>query len=272
MPLVQLDTENADLNLTSSITVLTDTPDASNPTQCIGLVLLGDGAKNLDGTGGAFELVVTVGGQTVQPSPQLVTFGTEVRSAVWTSVFPVPANTEIVMKVKSPNGADTDVDVTAYLYDAQPIITSAGKVSGVALVDTCTANSDMRGTDGANTTVPDAAGVAAGLIGALNDFDPANDAVANVTLVATCTTNTDMRGTDSAYTGTPPTAGAIADAVWNEAYTDHVGADTTGEVLRDVRSYARGPVDVDGADYAYQTDAGVTIWTATVAAGGRTIA
>ena len=36
------------------------------------------------------------------------------------------------------------------------------------------------------------------LINALNDFDPAADAVANVTLVATTTENTDMKGTDNA--------------------------------------------------------------------------
>jgi hypothetical protein len=35
----------------------------------------------------------------------------------------------------------------------------------------------MRGTDEANTTVPDAAGVAASLIGALNNFDPATETV-----------------------------------------------------------------------------------------------
>jgi hypothetical protein len=37
------------------------------------------------------------------------------------------------------------------------------KVQGVVLTDTCTTNTDMRGTDGANTTVPDAAGTAAAL-------------------------------------------------------------------------------------------------------------
>jgi len=41
-----------------------------------------------------------------------------------------------------------------------------------------------------------------GLIAALNNFNPASDAVANVTLVATTTANTDMRGTDSAATAT----------------------------------------------------------------------
>jgi hypothetical protein len=43
-------------------------------------------------------------------------------------------------------------------------------------------------------------------IAALNDFDPASDAVANVTLVATTTTNSDMRGTDGANTTTPDNA------------------------------------------------------------------
>ena len=44
--IVQLDTENADLDISSLITVLTDTPDASNPMICQGLVCLGDGAKD----------------------------------------------------------------------------------------------------------------------------------------------------------------------------------------------------------------------------------
>jgi hypothetical protein len=39
-------------------------------------------------------------------------------------------------------------------------------------------------------------------IAALNNFNPATDAVANVTLTATTTTSTDMRGTDSAATAT----------------------------------------------------------------------
>jgi len=106
------------LDLTTLITVLTDTPDASNATICQGYIKLGDGNDNLDGTGGDFQLVITVGGQTIQPSPQIVTFGTEVRSAIWTSQFPVPANEEVILRILSPNAADTDVDVTAYLYDA----------------------------------------------------------------------------------------------------------------------------------------------------------
>jgi len=116
MRLKQLDTENGDRNLTSAVTVLTHTPDATYNMLCQALVYLGDGVKNLDGSGGIFELTITVGGQTVQPSPQYMDFGSEVRAAIWTSQFPVLANEAVVLQVKSPNAADSDVDVTAYLY------------------------------------------------------------------------------------------------------------------------------------------------------------
>jgi len=114
--LAQIDLENADRDLTSLVTVLTHTPSTSRSTACRGLILLGDGVKDLDGSGGNFELVITVGGQTIQPSPQIICFGTEVRSSVYTIEFPVPAGAEVAFKIKSPNAADTDVDVTARLY------------------------------------------------------------------------------------------------------------------------------------------------------------
>jgi hypothetical protein len=40
---------------------------------------------------------------------------------VWTTPFPVPANAEVILRVLSPNGADTDVDVTAYLFDLETL-------------------------------------------------------------------------------------------------------------------------------------------------------
>ena len=117
MALVLLDSENADRDLTSQVTVLTHTPSTTEHRQCQAQIALGDGAKDLDGTGGSFEVTVTVGGQTVEPDPQSVTFSTATRCAVWTNPFPVPANSEVVVKFKSPNAADTDVDVMARLFD-----------------------------------------------------------------------------------------------------------------------------------------------------------
>ena len=117
MPLTQLDSENGDYDLTSLVTVLTHTPSTTEHRLCQAYIALGDGSKNLDGSGGDFEVVGTVGGQTVQPSPQTVAFGSQVRAALWTTPFPVPANQQVVLKVKSPNAADTDVDVTALQFD-----------------------------------------------------------------------------------------------------------------------------------------------------------
>ncbi|MCP4568387.1 MAG: hypothetical protein GY841_12490 [FCB group bacterium] len=134
MALHQLDTENADRDISSLVTVLTDSPAVSGV--LIGLIKLGDGVKDLDGTGGDFSLVITVGGQTVQPSPQTVTFSTAVRGMIWTTPFPIVAGDEVIMRVLSPNAADTDVDCTAYLYDttyAQPDAI-AGAASGIAIV------------------------------------------------------------------------------------------------------------------------------------------
>jgi len=112
----QLDTETADLDLTSQVTVLTDTPDTSVPTLCQGLIYLG-GTKNLDGSGGYFEVSILVGDWTLQPDPQSVLFSSAVRATVFTSAFPVPADTVVTIKIKSPNAADTDVEVTSYLYE-----------------------------------------------------------------------------------------------------------------------------------------------------------
>lgn len=128
MPILQLDSENADRNLTSLTTVLTHTPNASEATLCQALVELGDGTKNLDGTGGNFQFVITVGGQTLQPSPRTVAFSTAGRSAWVSDPFLVPANAEVVVSALSPNGADTDVDVTARLLEVGVASTKIGQV------------------------------------------------------------------------------------------------------------------------------------------------
>ena len=134
--IAQLDSENADLDLTSLVTVLTHTPDASNPMLCQAYIELGYAPKTLDGTGGLFEFVMTIGGQTVQPSPEIVNFGTEVRASIWTSQFLAPENTVVILRVKSPNGADTDVEVQAYLYDVFPVNVASGVVeSDVQLIE-----------------------------------------------------------------------------------------------------------------------------------------
>ena len=99
------------------------------------------------------------------------------------------------------------------IVSAGAITTLAGAVANVDSVDVVASNADMRGTDGANTTAPDNASIAAILtdtgttlpaqVAAQNNFNPATDAVANVTLVGTTAVNSDMRGTDGANTTAP---------------------------------------------------------------------
>jgi hypothetical protein len=111
-----LDTENADRDLTSLVTVLTHTPSTSDALRCQGYIKLGDGTKNLSGNSGTFQLTITVGGQTIQPDAQRIFFTAAVRSSIYTEEFPVPANEEVIIRLLSPNSGDSDVDVTAYLY------------------------------------------------------------------------------------------------------------------------------------------------------------
>ncbi len=103
----------------------------------------------------------------------------------------------------------------AALNDFDPGSDTVANVTDVALVAVCATNSDMRGTDSANTIAPDNAGITANgvAVASLNDFDPATQAIANVTNVATtgvCVSNTDMRGTDGANTVVPDNAGIAA--------------------------------------------------------------
>ena len=83
------------------------------------------------------------------------------------------------------------------IVSAGAITTLAGAVGNVDLVDTCTTNTDQRGTDSA-------------LLAA--SINLTAGAVDNVTLVATTTTNTDMRGTDGANTVVPDAAGVAPTA------------------------------------------------------------
>lgn len=243
----QLDTENADLDLTSMVTVLTDTPDASNPRLCIGYIALGDGVKDLDGTGGTFELVVTVGGQTVQPSPQEVSFGTEVRSGVWTAPFPVPANTEVILRVQSPNAADTDVDVTAYLYDFNPNSTNQ---SGDAYAQIGIAGAGLTALGDARLANLDAT------VTSRSTFNHA----ANQVVVATNNDKTAYELTAAERTAISAANGArVVDVL------------TVDQALRRILAVVAGAFTLTGAAYAFKRQNGTTTEiTETIASTGRT--
>lgn len=60
---------------------------------------------------------------------------------------------------------------------------ATNKVQGVVLVDTTTTNTDMRGTDGANTVVPDAAGVAPTAVEIRQEMDANSVQLALITTI-----------------------------------------------------------------------------------------
>ena len=116
MGLFQRDSENADRDITSKIAVLTDTVDVSG--NYVVRVMLGDGAKGLDGTGGDFELSISIDGRVAQPNPQVIAVEAATTEGNIESLpFISLAGEEVIAYVLSPNAADTDVDVTASLQD-----------------------------------------------------------------------------------------------------------------------------------------------------------
>jgi hypothetical protein len=114
--LKQLDAETNDLDLTSFVLALTHTPDSVYPTQCQVAAYIGDGSKNLDGTGGTFKMKIMVGAYESPEIPFTITSG-DTRVIWWSDPFPVIISGVVKVYLFSPNGADTDVGVTVYLYD-----------------------------------------------------------------------------------------------------------------------------------------------------------
>jgi len=103
--------------LTSQVTILQYQNTEDEVLLCQGLVRLGDGTDDLDGTGGEFELTLMFGSRTNQPDPQLVWFCTAVKATVFTEQFPLPIGETVTFKIKSPNAADSSVYVHACIYE-----------------------------------------------------------------------------------------------------------------------------------------------------------
>ena len=125
---------NADYDLTGSgAAIYNATPDASNPRWVAFDIAVGDGTKNLDGTGGDFTLDVTIGGVAYDGASQTKTVDASTTRLRFQSVLLlIPANAAVVITLTSPNGSDTDVDVTVQPYDVAPLQPSTvGRTIGV---------------------------------------------------------------------------------------------------------------------------------------------
>ena len=98
------------------------TPDASNP-RLVGFdIAVGDGAKDLDGSGGDFILELYVGGVLFDGATQTKSVDSGItRLRFQTVPLLVPANAAVTVVVISPNASDSDVDVTVQPYDLFPL-------------------------------------------------------------------------------------------------------------------------------------------------------
>jgi hypothetical protein len=133
-------------DLTSQVTTLTYTNSADDVLICQGVVYLGDGVNDLDGSGGDFELTLQFGQQINQYDAQLVRFSTAVRASVFTEQFPLPVNESVTFKIKSPNATDTSVWTHATLYE----VSDLSKMSSIGGMNNTIVNEYNEGTGGVN--------------------------------------------------------------------------------------------------------------------------
>lgn len=109
-------TQNGDFDLATGATVFSATPSTTVPKLVQAVIYLGDGAKNLDGTGGNFLFRCLLADRSA-PLVTVTFIATTTQANFWTEVLSVPANTSFKVFLQSPNAADADVDVTARLYE-----------------------------------------------------------------------------------------------------------------------------------------------------------
>lgn len=146
------------------------------------------------------------------------------------------------------------------IVSAGAITTLAGAVANVDLVDVTTTNSDMRGTDGANTTAPDNASISLILadtdelqlnqgnwLTATGFSTAANQTAMQTDIDAILIDTNDLQTNQGNWltatgfnTTTPPTVAQIADGVWDELQADHTTAGTFGLYLDSEVSGAGG--------------------------------
>jgi hypothetical protein len=138
---------------------------------------------------------------------------------------------------------DTQADIAA-LNDFNP---ATDTVANVTLVATTTTNTDMRGTDSANTIAPDNAGITQIQtdISNLNDISPAqvNAEVDTALGDYDAPTKTELDAVESNIIASIPSVGNIADGVWDEPYNQHTTAGTFGKLMDLLRKANRS---IDG--------------------------
>ena len=156
--------QNGDHDLQAGATVFDADPlDASNVRVAAFYLAIGDGAKDLDGTGGDLEISILIDSVPFDGAAQVKTIAASTTQLILqTEPIIVPANSQVEIVITSPNVADDDVDVTVQAYDVD---SPAAAPTVEEIRSEIDSNSTALGTI--------ATGIAANLtaIGNLNDLD-----------------------------------------------------------------------------------------------------
>lgn len=143
-------------NSGSGANVYSTQPDVSNARWVAFDVAIGDGTKNLDGTGGDFTLTVTIGSNVFDGAVQTKTVAaSQTRVRFQTIPLIVPANATVTINLVSPNSNDNDVDVTVQPYDVAPLQPSV--VGATQVVQTGDTYDRLGEPDGASVSADIAA-------------------------------------------------------------------------------------------------------------------
>ena len=179
----------------------------------------------------------------------------------WNTVTPDAAGV-------APTAQEIEDEVWDALQSAHTTVDTMGAMATeLALIDTAT----MRGTDSANTVVPDAAGVApatgaiaTGVWDALQATHATADTMGAMATELALIDTAAMRGTDGANTvvpdaaGVAPTAQEIEDEIWDALQSAHTTVDTMGAMATELAlidtTAMRG---TDGANTVVPDAAGV---------------
>jgi len=132
-PLNAIATDNDDVDLTSPVTVFSATNGGSERVLVMLDVMVGDGTKDLDGTGATTLTMVVSNGGVAQQDIEVTVPDSQVRRRhqidpiIW-----LPSET-LSVTLESSNASDVDVDVTVTAYDVTPLQPEAG--GAVAAID-----------------------------------------------------------------------------------------------------------------------------------------
>ena len=113
-----LDSEQSTYDLQATAqTVLEYAQGSADPVRCRVKLAIGDESNPLDGTGGEFTVTVTVDDVELYGYPKTLTLAATTTEIIWQSdEFIADEGAEIKVTLDSPNAADDDVGVYAYLY------------------------------------------------------------------------------------------------------------------------------------------------------------